>query len=165
MRTRSGAALAGAVTLALLASCSDTEGEFQRKAEEVIVDQLRVDYALEGEVDCDAPPSVDVGTAFACSARGADGRRYDYIAEITGARELRVRPSLVERDFGALAERAVAAEIRKDLGLESEVACDPPLDADVGTTFVCTAEASDDTRYSFEAEITGDETLDVRLVP
>jgi hypothetical protein len=35
----------------------------------------------------------------------------------------------------------------------------------VGTTFTCVAKAADGTRYTFDAEITGDSNLTVSLAP
>jgi hypothetical protein len=88
MRTMVAAALAA--TGLLLVGCSPNEGDFQQKAAEVVGDEIRQQLDLDSEVDCEAPSSTDVGTTFTCTAKAADGTRYEFIAEITGDSDLTV---------------------------------------------------------------------------
>ena len=82
MKTLIAAALAA--TGLLVAGCSPDEGDFQQRAAEFVSDQIQEQLDLDSEVDCEAPASTDIGTAFTCSAKAADGTRYEYVAEITG---------------------------------------------------------------------------------
>jgi len=82
MKTLIAAALAA--TGLLVAGCSPDEGDFRQRAEEFVSDQISEELDLDSEVTCEAPASTDAGTTFACSAKAADGTRYEYTAEITG---------------------------------------------------------------------------------
>lgn len=82
MKTLIAAVLAA--TGLLVAGCSPDEGDFQQRAEEFVSDQIQEQLDLDSEVDCEAPESTDIGTTFTCSAKAADGTRYEYVAEITG---------------------------------------------------------------------------------
>lgn len=73
--------------------------------------------------------------------------------------------SIDEGDFQTKAEEAVGDEIRQQLDLDSEVDCEAPASVDVGTTFMCSAKATDGTRYEFAAEITGDSEISLTLAP
>jgi hypothetical protein len=79
-----------AATGLLVMGCSPDEGDFQQRAEEFVSDQIFEELDLDSEVTCEAPASTDVGTTFTCSAKAADGTRYEYLAEITGDNGLTV---------------------------------------------------------------------------
>lgn len=88
MKTSIAAALA--VTALIVTACSPDEADFQKKAAEVVSDEIRQQLDLDSEVDCEAPASTDVGTKFTCTAKAADGTRYTFNAEITGDSNLTV---------------------------------------------------------------------------
>lgn len=88
MKTSMAAALAAMVLL--LTACSPDEADFQKRAAQFISDEISEQLELDSEVDCEAPASTDVGTTFTCTAKAADGTRYQYTAEITGDSNLTV---------------------------------------------------------------------------
>lgn len=135
-----------------LAACSvPDEGDYQSDAADFIVDQLRIDLDVDSEVECQAPASTDVGTSFACSAKTADGDRFEYVATITGDDSIEI--------LGFAPQQAmvlIQREVERELGVPADVSCELPGSTAQGTTFACTAEAGDGFTYDFVAEITPD---------
>ena len=57
-------------------------------------------------------------------------------------------------DFKKTAEKTIQDEAKKQLDITVTAVCDEPTATKVGTTFTCTATATDGTVYNFTAEIT-----------
>ena len=78
--------------VAMTAACSTTPKDYKSKGEKFLEsDDLaksagyNYKYAL-----CDQPPSIQVGTQYACIATDNDDNSWEFIIEITGDRELTV---------------------------------------------------------------------------
>ena len=78
--------------VAMTAACSTTPKDYKSEGEKFLEsDDLAKSagysykYAL-----CDQPPSIQVGTQYACIATDNDDNSWEFIIEITGDRELTV---------------------------------------------------------------------------
>ena len=65
-----------------LAACSASKTDFQKKAAEVLVNELHKTDP-KATAQCENPPSAKVGTKFSCTATSGDGTKVDATAEIT----------------------------------------------------------------------------------
>jgi hypothetical protein len=87
MRTVRVAAITGVIVF-LAAGCGPESRDFKREAERLIesdnATRLPMDYK---EAACDAPPSLETGATFSCSAVGSDGANYTFETKITGSRK------------------------------------------------------------------------------
>jgi hypothetical protein len=93
MRRIAAPALAGLAVFAF-AACSADEGDFASEAEGFI-EEDDGDVATQlgqtfSDAACEEPASTDTNTTFACTAVGADGVTYDFLATISGENEFTI---------------------------------------------------------------------------
>ena len=74
----------------LLAACSADETDFKESAEKAIRGDIESNVEGDAEADCDEPDDTEVGTSFNCVGTDANGDTYNYVATITGKKEVTV---------------------------------------------------------------------------
>lgn len=94
MRRSSAPLLPVAVVIvgaAALSGCFTTSADFRSDTEDYIETDVADEIGVEFEtVECEAPVSQDVGTAYSCTATDAEGGMWVFDNEISGKNEFTV---------------------------------------------------------------------------